>query len=326
MSKIEWTERTWNPIVGCSKVSAGCENCYAMRMAWRLMHNPKMKDRYEGVVKKTEGGKVNWTGKINMVPDVLHLPLEVKKPTTWFVNSMSDLFHEGVPFEYIDQVFVVMQQCPQHIFQILTKRTGRATEYFAWKRWCNGYSFKEWPLANVWMGTSIENQKAAKERMFEFICLDAAVRFLSCEPLVGKVTLSHAWIPEDLKKELHWVIVGGESGPNARPMHPDWARSLRDECNELGIPFFFKQWGEYAPHEYIDNNGDDIVHMTPTEKDVIVINRNGNNEFIAGMVNMKKVGKKKSGRMLDGREWNEMPSHSGITNKACTELAEVNKK
>lgn len=276
-SKIEWTEETWNPVLGCDKISEGCKNCYAINTAWIRQHNPKMAERFSGLVEKTEAGKLNWTGKINLLGmEVLTKPLRKKKPTMYFVNSMSDLFHEDVPFTFIDRVFAIMKACPQHTFQILTKRPQRMAEYFngntpqaiydatlqlmedvaqiadslALVQWNETAG---WPLPNVWMGVSVENQKAADERIQYLNFIPAAVKFLSCEPLLGPVDL----LKEILSGEhmvpyaafLDWVIVGGESGHNARHMHPDWARSLRDQCAEFSVPFFFKQgskdWLDY---------------------------------------------------------------------------------
>jgi len=312
MSKIEWTERTWNPIVGCTKVSPGCENCYALRMAWRLSHNPNTTNKYAGTVKKTAGGKVNWTGVINF-NDALHAPLDTKKPTTWFVNSMSDLFHPTIGFDMVDAIFNVMDACPQHTFQVLTKRPSRMLEYYHWKHDGNGLKFGRWPLANVWIGTSIEDQQRGTERLKALLNTPAVVRFVSCEPLLGPLNLGLCLATEvtDLIKgvlgaQLHWVIVGGESGPNARPMHPEWARALRDECNEIGIPFFFKQWGEWKPITYMAANGA-YINLIPNAKNEILLRPNGESGVDFGSINMKRVGKKKAGRLLDGREWNEMP-------------------
>ena len=315
MSKIEWTQRTWNPIAGCTKVSPGCEGCYALRMAWRLAHNPNTASRYKEVVTKTEGGKVNWTGVLKELPETLHLPLEVKKPTIWFVNSMSDLFHENLPFEVIDRVYDVMDACPQHTFQVLTKRPSRMLKYYHWKQDGNGLKFGRWPLANVWIGTSMEDQKRAGERLKALLNTPAVVRFVSCEPLLGSVSLGKALATEvtDIVKGalhnlLHWVIVGGESGPNARPMHPKWATDLLDECQEIDIPFFFKQWGEWAPVTYIADGGKPCLLVSTSKNECLLpFNEERNHD-----VNMKKVGKKKSGRLLDGREWNEMPAYLSV--------------
>lgn len=293
MSKIEWTNRTWNPLVGCSKISDGCKNCYAIRMAWRLMHNHKAAAKYAGTVEKTTAGQLNWTGKINMLQSELLKPLKWKKPQMIFVNSESDLFHENVPFEFIDAVFRVMNDVDNHIYQVLTKRPARMLEFYNWKQEQLGFPWQA--KKNIWLGVSVENQKAANERIRLLLQVPAAVSFLSCEPLLRPVnlTLSYPIGHSGIYTEYHnvlagnrysydlrthgpapkidWVIAGGESGPNARPMHVDWARSLRDQCAGSGTPFFFKQWGEWA---------DGVV----------------------------RLGKKYSGRLLDGNEYNELPT------------------
>lgn len=310
MSKIEWTEKTWNPVIGCDKVSAGCKNCYAMRMAYRLMHNPKMAGRYAGIAQKTASGDINWTGEVKVLHDQLTIPLATRKPTVFFVNSMSDLFHESVPFEFIDLVFEVMERCPQHTFQILTKRPEVMLHYF-------DNRLLSTALPNVWMGVSVENQQAANDRIPYLLRVPAAVRFLSMEPLLGPVTFRWAsWHPhtEETARDItvngnkfkghgqydgidgiDWVICGGESGPGSRPMHPDWVRTIRDQCKEAGIAFFFKQWGTYLPAE--ENVSDatfiDTGRVVPSELNPTM--------FV-------KVGKTLAGRLLDGVLHDEMPT------------------
>lgn len=215
-SLIEWTDATWNPLLGCDKCSAGCALCYAIRTAFRLQHNPNpvIATAYEGLVEKRGDGSLNWTGKINLLPDRLREPMQWRKPRRIFVNSQRDLFHESVAFEFVDQVFAVMAICPRHTFQVLTKRPARMRRYFAEDRrqqiWRSlsrilpverfrrpGAVLDEreetdfWdgpfePLHNVWLGTSVENQKAADDRIPDLLGTPAAVRFLSCEPLLGK--------------------------------------------------------------------------------------------------------------------------------------------
>lgn len=301
-SKIEWTNHTWNPVTGCTKVSAGCKNCYAEKFFERF------------------NGKGSFK-KITCHEDRLLIPKKWKKPGMVFVNSMSDLFHESVPFYFIDKVFAIMALCPEHIFQVLTKRPERMMQYFDSREdmksiceeaeilvstephlfhvcerlrgeakrhignfsisnelkpnlkeagWFWDFYYSEfgkvyslnfegnWPLQNVWLGTSIENQDTAG-RLDYLLNTPAAVRFISCEPLLGPVQLN---LPVN-HTYLHWVIVGGESGTGARPMQADWVNDLKDQCTGFGIPFFFKQWG-------------------------------GKN-------------KKKAGRLLDGKEYNQMP-------------------
>ena len=210
-SSIEWTESTWNPVTGCTKISAGCAHCYAERMAKRLKAMGQHRYRNEF--------------KVTLQPDMLDAPLRWKRPRMIFVNSMSDLFHEDVPADYIAKVFAVMQEASQHTFQVLTKRPERALEIA---------SDLPWP-ANVWMGTTVENADYL-HRIRSLIQIPAKIRFLSIEPLLGS-------IPKLPLKGINWVIVGGESGPEARPIESKWIFQIRDQCQESGVPFFFKQWG-----------------------------------------------------------------------------------
>lgn len=225
MSTIEWTNETWNPIAGCSRISPGCQHCYAERMAARLkaMGQPQ----YQDVV----NGK-RWTGKIEYVRSALGKPLERKKPTMYFVNSMSDLFHKDVNVFALNEIWGVMAATPQHTYQILTKRAELLPERVGAMVRVYGI------LPNVWIGISVESQKYADERIPFLTSVPAAVRFLSCEPLLGSLDLFS--IEEDF---IDWVIVGGESGPGARPMKAEWARDVRDQCVAADVLFFFKQWG-----------------------------------------------------------------------------------
>jgi protein gp37 len=233
-SKIEWTESTWNPLTGCTKVSPGCKHCYAERMARRL--------QAMGLEKYRNGFK------LTLHPEVLEDPLHWDKPQLIFVNSMSDLFHKDVPLDFIRQIFDIMNRAHWHTFQILTKRAERLLELDP---------LIAWP-SNVWMGVSVEN--------FDYIYrihllrqTHAAVKFLSCEPLLGP-------LPNLPLEGINWVIVGGESGPKARPMDTDWVREIRDQCLAVRVPFFFKQWGGTR--------------------------------------------KKKAGRLLDGRTWDDIPANA----------------
>lgn len=210
-SHIEWTEATWNPVTGCTKVSAGCKNCYAERLARRLQAMGN--HRYENGFRLT------------LHDDVVDLPRSWKGGRKVFVNSMSDLFHDNVPLSFIQRVFETMRECPQHVFQVLTKRSGRL------RRVSNEI---DWP-ANVWMGVSVENA-AVLSRVDDLRGVPAAIRFLSCEPLIGSLG------GVDLH-DIHWVIVGGESGPGARPMQIEWVREIFRACRKERVPFFFKQWG-----------------------------------------------------------------------------------
>lgn len=324
-TNIEWTDATWNPFAGCSRKSDGCRNCYAEVMTKRLAAMGVAK--YQGLL--NEQGRFN--GVVRPDEASLLIPLKWKKPRRIFVNSMSDLFHENAQEEWIDKAFSVMALTPQHTYQILTKRPERMAEYMeSLKQYefsIDQYWIGDWismgmprklyqelrgiflnkPLPNVWLGTSVEDQKTADERIPHLRQIPAKVRFLSIEPLLGPVDLSK-WLRRTLSVDelnaLHaatggmeayglacqqaegdngfdWVIVGGESGPNARPIHPDWVRSIRDQCQAAGVPFFFKQWGEWLPHK------------TPVGT--------------VGGPFFERVGKKLAGRKLDGRDWNEFP-------------------
>jgi len=235
-SGIEWTESTWNPVTGCTKISPGCQHCYAERMSERLQAMGQ--DNYRNGFRLT------------VQPHMLELPLRWKKPQTIFVNSMSDLFHKDVPLNYIQRVFDVMRRAHWHRFQVLTKRAERLADLSGDLVWA----------ANIWMGVSVESDQYRK-RIDALRSTSARIKFLSLEPLLGPL--------HDLDlRDIQWVIVGGESGPSARPMNPAWATDLRDQCRRAKVPFFFKQWG-------------------------------GKN-------------KKQTGRVLDGRTWDEMPEESSM--------------
>lgn len=214
-SRIEWTEATWNPTVGCTKVSPGCKHCYAEVMAKRLqaMGTPGYENGF----------------KLTLLPERLNEPIKRKKPTVYFVNSMSDLFHKSVPDTYIEQVFGVIEQCPRHTFQILTKRAERMERFFKNRAVPD----------NAWIGVSVEDKKYGVERIKHLKKIKAKTRFLSIEPLledVGKLSL----------KGIHWVIVGGESGNKARPMKQEWVESIQQQCEAQAVQFFFKQWGGWG--------------------------------------------------------------------------------
>ncbi|HEX2763557.1 MAG TPA: DUF5131 family protein [Allosphingosinicella sp.] len=224
VTNIEWTDVTWNPVAGCSLASAGCTNCYAMRMAGRLQAMALKK--YIGTTRRS-GGRAVWTGRINLDFNALEVPLGWRRGRRVFVNSMSDLFHEGVPTEFIERVWAVMRRCPQHQFQVLTKRPERMAGLFA--------AGTLQPLNHVWVGTSVEDS-AATARIEHLLGVPNAVRFISFEPLIGSVG--------DLDLAgIHWAIVGGESGPGAREMKAHWVEEIRRSCRRAGAAFFFKQWG-----------------------------------------------------------------------------------
>ena len=239
VSKIEWTEQTWNPTVGCTKISQGCKHCYAETMARRLkaMGTPGYENGFA----------------LTLLPDRLTDPLKRKKPTVYFVNSMSDLFHERVPEAYIDKVFDVIARTPQHTYQILTKRGYRMARFFR---------TRSVPV-NAWLGVSVEDQRYGVPRIAHLRTVPAQIRFLSVEPLladVGELDLDG----------IHWVIVGGESGPKARPMKLEWIERIRQQCEEQDVQFFFKQWGGWG-------------------------------------ADGKRRSKKANGRLLAGRTWDNMP-------------------
>jgi len=259
--------------------------------------------QYQGTIDKNG----RWSSQINFVESALGIPLKRKKPTMWFVNSMSDLFHADVKFDWLDAIWQVMFRTPQHTYQILTKRAHLLPDRV--QAMVDAYGV----LPNVWIGTSVESQQYANERIPYLIRTPAAVRFLSCEPLVGPVSFDlidgmiyDGGMPVEWQRiatpPIHWVIVGGESGPGARPMHPDWARQIRDQCTSAGISFFFKQWGAWCQG---CGPGPEGVHMSADGQVV----RNFAKEHRTGVshVNLSRVGKKSAGRLLDGREWNEMP-------------------
>lgn len=292
MSKIEWTRnddgtegKTWNPLAGCSIVSPGCTNCYAMRMASRI-NKMTPASHYEGLTQFVNGRPV-WTGKIARAPDhIFNAPLKWRKPTRVFVNSMSDLFHEDVPDAFIDRVFAVMALSPRHTFQILTKRAERMRDYVStladealkWERlgdaaapYVGNAAYASagecaWPLPNVWLGVSTEDRARADERIPLLLETPAAVRFISAEPLLGPIDLERlhydseradhhqaalsGYLVDIILAEtnrLDWVIVGGESGPGKRPVDLEWMRSIRDQCKAANVPLFVKQTDKVIP-------------------------------------------------------------------------------
>lgn len=291
---IEWTDATWNPVTGCTKVSPGCDNCYAETFSERFRGTP---GHY------FEGGF-----DIQVRPDKLDQPLRWKKPRRIFVNSMSDLFHKDVPDEFILGVFGVMAQATQHTFQILTKRHARMRSLLT--RWAAEVSWLANPLPNVWLGVSTEDQKWADIRIPALLDTPAAVRFISAEPLLGPIDIfANSSIDRD--PGLDWVIVGGESGHRARPMHPDWARVLRDECVDAKIPFLFKQWGEWTHVDRRDAREGDVwvigegLQSVPWRSDTegAEAHRWGPHRDEV----MRRIGKRAAGRELDGRTWDEFP-------------------
>jgi protein gp37 len=315
-TKIEWCDKVWNPTTGCSKISAGCVNCYAERIANRFW------------------GDRNFTD-VRCHPERLNEPLKWRKPQKIFVNSMSDLFYEDVPFEFIDKVFAAMSAAWRQTFIILTKRPERMKQYINSDRpnhkriGYNQFGEKiDWPLKNVWLGVTVENQEQ-DWRIKYLLETSAAVRFVSVEPMLETLNVKKYLWPKhqvdgtlfdapisvsgyDLAKlaglnGLDWVICGGETGPGARPMHPDWVRSLRDQCVAAGVPFFFKSWGEWTPRENLPHgldtakNFNRIGHFDEYEEcfKKASISTHGQH--------MVQVSKKAAGALLDDREWRQFP-------------------
>lgn len=332
---IQWTDATWNPVAGCSIVSPGCTNCYAMEQAAALERRFGS-EKYAGLTKIASNGKPVWTGEVRLHEPSLDQPLRWKRGRRIFVNSMSDLFHENLPDEAIDRIFAVMALCPQHTFQVLTKRPARMRDYFLKRQyldihpledrelaidramneiapahWCkrelHDYSEDGLPLPNVWLGVTAEDQERADQRIPILLDTPAAKRFISAEPLLGPIDLrmlhydgitnidaltgAHG-IAQPMRgtgARLDWVIGGGESGKDARPIeNVEWARALRDQCQSAGVAFFFKQWGEWWPAA--DGAPAELRHTKHEDPRLI------------------RLGKKASGRLLDGVEHSEFPA------------------
>lgn len=371
-SAIEWTDATWNPVRGCTRISSGCGGpgraggCYAEVMAARFSKPGQWGHGFAEMVKRPDGSTAyRWTGKVALIGSQLDLPLRWRKPRRIFVNSTSDLFHEALPDEAIDRVFAVMALAPQHTFQVLTKRPERAREYMAdadrrpiialamqgqlnelllpFGQKCvmriDRFALKKvWPLPNVWLGTSVEDQATADARIRYLLATPAAIRFASYEPALGPVDwrkfmwpVCARW-PAEFKSPdeaiaagaevtyhrqalvgawrtfLDQIIAGGESGPHARPAHPDWFRQTRDQCAAAGVAFFFKQWGAFAPEGrgcekwLLRADGSHVAMPTP--------NGIGHHAPRDGDCFMYRVGKKAAGALLDGREHREFPEAS----------------
>ena len=267
-TSIEWTDKTWNPVRGCQRVSPGCQHCYAERQAYRFSSPGQP---YHGLT-VLSGGAPRWTGRAVFVPETLVTPLRWRKPQKVFVNSMSDLFHEDVTNEEITAVFSVMAAAPQHTFQLLTKRPQRMQEWFEWLSVeyakVNGFEFlPPWPLPNVWLGVSCEDQQRAEERIPLLLQCPAAVRFVSAEPLLGPVDLLYSVFNGadsfSAMAGINWVIVGSESGPGARPMKTEWAAALREQCRMAGVPCFIKQILTEEGRRNGDRKGGDPKYWPP---------------------------------------------------------------
>ena len=335
---IEWCDATWNPIRGCSRVSEGCRHCYAELIASRFSDDGQP---YAGLATRDPP---RWTNVVRDVPGALIQPMLWTRPRKIFVNSMSDLFHEGLPLQIIGRCFAVMALCPWHIFIVVTKRAARMRELIATDSWLyetiygqmewlaanhpevkakyssHPYRFAfpngmPWPLPNVWKIVSVESQKET-HRVRDLLHTPAAKRGVSVEPLLGPIDLTE--IPHENGRSEHyyhaldgyvidgsqsetprldWVIVGGESGPGARPMHPDWARALRDQCRDAHVAFFFKQWGAWVECSHQERDADFICN----DPELLV------NDPKLNVVPMRRTRKQNAGRELDGRTHSEFP-------------------
>lgn len=316
-TSIEWTDKSWNPIRGCSVVSEGCRNCYAMQVAARFSGDDPKTGKplaYKGLAYRNESG-AHWTGEVRLIEEHLDDPLRWRKPARIFVNSMSDLFHESIPDEWIHKIFQVMYDAKQHVFQVLTKRPERMLRVIS-----NSVYLTNAPLENVWLGVSIEDQETADKRLPLLLHTPAAVRWVSAEPLLGPINLER-WlcscpvkcemdsgsIPCSSDGYLDWLVVGGESGPRARPMNPAWASSLRDQCVAAGVPFFFKQWGAWGETATLGFGDSPRAETHVFETGESIKTFGGSVPF---GIEMRRVGKKEAGRMLDGRTWDQLPTLS----------------
>lgn len=347
-TKIEWTDATANVVNGCTVLSPGCKHCYAMRLAGtRMKHHPTR----EGLTIDTKAGPV-WNGKVRFNEKALQDVLHWTKPRMIFWNAHGDLFHESVPDEWIDRCFAVMALTPQHKHQVLTKRSARMREY------CSAEESREriaehvlsqfggkgtpptvyggaitdrrdrviWPLSNVWLGVSVEDQTRAEERIPDLLATPAAVRWISAEPLLGPLDLKKwlGWVhhhPDNTERNspemlaiikatrdklgggIDWIVAGGESGPNARPMHIDWVRGLRDQCSAAGVAFLFKQWGEWFPYGHIDGDGHRNVRSRGEAPGLWHTWPDRTEDCFSC-----RIGKQQAGRLLDGVLHNGYPA------------------
>lgn len=353
-TSIEWADKTWNPLLGCERVSDGCDRCYAINTATIRAGNPRpaVAAAFAGLTERRDG-RLDWTGRVNLLHERLNQPLKWRKPSRIFVNSQADLFHDSVPTQFIVEVFARMARARQHTFQLLTKRHGRMRSLLNDDLFQRDVGLVEaaltptepltpevWPLPNLWLGVSVEDQKWADIRIRALLDTPAAVRWVSAEPLLGPFRLTpddHAgherdfngaygydcldcstedevvpWYEQDAPDGLGWVVCGGESGPGARPMHPAWARRLRDDCLKARVPFLFKQWGQHSPVIDKPRAGDLWVATDgateawqPGDGHV----RAGGGDFVNGnRVLMRRGHKGSTGRELDGQTWDQYPS------------------
>ncbi len=328
MAKGMWWDRAWSLVSGCTPVSEACDHCWAAREAHMRANHPNaiIAARNKGLTRldyPVERGNPNivFNGTVRENCDLLNLPIRTRKPTVWAI--WNDLFHENVGWNFIFSVFKTMAFSPQHTFLILTKRPERMRSVLDEVAFHISRNFpdKLWPLSNVWLGTTVENQEQADARIHALLTTPAAVRFLSVEPMLGPVDIK-PWITKmalsmgsdgrtvyprspaahgtDFNHPvmLDLVLCGGESGPGARPMHPDWVRSLRDQCVSAGVPFLFKQWGEWIPVEPLADEFPSCGDIPEGEYE-----QHDWDDYRYSL----RVGKKRAGRLLDGREWNEWP-------------------
>ena len=334
-TKIEWCDMSWNPVTGCSKVSSGCKYCYAESMSRRFWNEKVIVGMGENAGDNHPVTRRRLFTDVIFHPDKLEQPLLVKKPKKIFVNSMSDLFHEKVDFNHILEVFKIIHLCKWHTFIILTKRPERMLDFFEWMQETIETQGLEMladfqihhGFENVWLGTSIEDQKTAQDRVPALLKTPAKVHFVSCEPLLGMIDLCEIRMPDNrmlgnmlsndfYNTKIDWVICGGESGMNARPMHPFWVTQIHKDCKCANVPFFFKGWGEWIPahtddfynrkFEKIDNWGTLIVSGNFYEKATITSGHqfSPDEEYATTVF---KVGKKAAGNRLEGTEWIQFP-------------------
>lgn len=371
-TSIEWADKTWSPIIGCDRVSPGCDSCYAITTARIREHNPHraIAAAFAGTTHRTTE-RLDWTGKLNLLENRLTQPLTWRKPAKVFVNSLSDLFHKAVPDDFIAKVFAVMALTPQHTYQILTKRHGRMRSLLSDPKFeervdrqlltVPAFSDQKlirrswplpkpgWPLPNVWLGVSVEDQKRADLRIPALLDTPAAVRFLSCEPLLGPVDLDGPIVPGRGRPKLtywltgrptpgperitstgltmhspaivtgpriDWVITGAESGHGARPAHPDWFRTIRDQCAAAGVAYLHKQNGEWAERAALTGDQRATASIWNEKRVTYVHPADGRtqshgdwdmHDHLEGWACVQRVGKKAAGRELDGRTWDEFP-------------------
>jgi protein gp37 len=337
-SPIEWTDATWQPITGCSIVSPGCTNCYAMKLAGtRLKHHPSR----AGLTQDSKAGPV-WTGEVRFNEQWLDQPLRWKRPRRIFVCAHGDLFAEGVPDVWIDRVFAVMALAPQHTFQVLTKRAERMRAWFSpetsYRTGDGSFSrgsivaglvgehdasapFHAWPLPNVWLGVSVEDQARADERIPLLCETPAVTRFISAEPLLGPINLGRAMLHYPSIARLDWVISGGESGPHARGACLAWYRSIRDQCQAAGVAYFHKQNGEYIDaDEWLDAEmrlqtergcrwAEISRPLRYSDAICLAVELGRSYEHHSDGSTLIRVGKHAAGRLLDGKTWSEFPAN-----------------